>query len=55
MIRKIPLQEAYIGTNLPSFFWDAGPEAMPGLVKEADAAVQRSEDRIKQNTETIII
>ena len=39
----------------PSFFWDPGPEAMPGVMKEADAAVQRSQDRIKQNTETIII
>ena len=37
------------------FFRDPGPEAMPGVMKEADAAVQRSQDRIKQNTETIII
>ena len=29
------------------FFWDPGPEAMPGVMKEADAAVQRSQDRIK--------
>ena len=30
------------------FFRDPGPEAMPGVMKEADAAVQRSQDRIKQ-------
>ena len=49
------MQEAYIRIKLPSFFQDPGPEAMPGVMKEADAAVQRSQDRIKQNTETIII
>ena len=48
VIRKIPLQEAYICIKLPSFFRDPGPEAMPGVMKEADAAVQRSQDRIKQ-------
>ena len=37
------------------FFQELGLEAMPGVMKEADAAVQRSQDRIKQNTETIII
>ena len=55
VIKNIPLQEAYVRIKLPSFFSDPGPEAMPGVMKEADFAVQRSQDRIKQNTETIII